>query len=97
MRLTNIAPTDARQYKQYLIASGLRAPTINRRLLSLKYFLEWGWRTKKIKYRFLLPKIVKQSQSIPKWLNRSQKNQLLRHLEQLGCKRDDDVINFKTA
>lgn len=40
MKLANITPTDARQYKQHLIESGLRAPTINRRLLSLKYFLE---------------------------------------------------------
>ncbi|MFT4058592.1 MAG: site-specific integrase [Legionella sp.] len=56
MKLLNITPTDARQYKQYLIDEGLRPPTINRRLLSLKYFLEWGWDTKKIKFRFPLPK-----------------------------------------
>ena len=56
MKLINITPTDARQYKQHLIDSDLRPPTINRRLLSLKYFLEWGWDTKKIQYRFPLPK-----------------------------------------
>src|SRR6187431_1478044 len=56
MRLANITPTDARFYKQHLIDAGFKAPTINRRLLSLKYFLEWGWHTKKIKYRFPLPK-----------------------------------------
>lgn len=71
-----------------------RPPTINRRLLSLKYFLEWGWRTKKIKYRFPLPKTVKQSQSIPKWLNRCQQNQLLRHIEQLGSKRDIAIVKI---
>ena len=43
MTLFNITPTDARQYKQHLIASGLRPQTINRRLLSLKYFLKWSW------------------------------------------------------
>lgn len=94
MRLTNITPTDARQYKRHLIDSGFKAPTINRRLLSLKYFLEWGWRTKKIKYRFPLPKSVKQSQSIPKWLNRCQQNQLLRHVEQFGSKRDIAIVNI---
>ena len=94
MRLTNITPTDARQYKQHLIDTSLRPPTINRRLLSLKYFLEWGWRTKKIKYRFPLPKTVKQSQSIPKWLNRCQQNQLLRHIEQLGSKRDIAIVKI---
>jgi len=92
MRLTNITPTDARQYKQHLVDTGLRPPTINRRLLSLKYFLEWGWRTKKIKYRFPLPKTVKQSQSIPKWLNRCQQNQLIRHVEQYGQKRDVAIV-----
>jgi integrase/recombinase XerC len=94
MRLTNITPTDARQYKQHLVDTGLRPPTINRRLLSLKYFLEWGWRTKKIKYRFPLPKTVKQSQSIPKWLNRCQQNQLLRHIEQLGSARDISIVKI---
>lgn len=94
MRLINITPTDARQYKQHLIDSGLRAPTINRRLLSLKYFLEWGWHTKKIKYRFPLPKTVKQSQPIPKWLNRTQQNQLLRHVEQFGSKRDISIVKI---
>ena len=92
MRLTNITPTDARQYKQHLIDTSLRPPTINRRLLSLKYFLEWGWRTKKIKYRFPLPKTVKQSQTIPKWLNRCQQNQLLRHVEQYGQIRDVAIV-----
>ncbi|MHA3124383.1 tyrosine-type recombinase/integrase (plasmid) [Legionella pneumophila] len=94
MQLTNITPTDARQYKQHLVDTGLRPPTINRRLLSLKYFLEWGWRTKKIKYRFPLPKTVRQSQSIPKWLNRCQQNQLLRHIEQLGSTRDIAIVKI---
>ena len=94
MRMINITPTDGRQYKQHLIDSGLRVPTINRRLLSLKYFLEWGWQTKKIKYRFPLPKTVKQSQPIPKWLTRSQQNQLLRHVEQFGGKRDIAIVKI---
>ncbi|MBA2650274.1 MAG: hypothetical protein H0U75_11930 [Legionella sp.] len=52
MKFLNITPTDARQYKQHLIDSNLRPSTINRRLLSLKYFLEWGWEANKIPYRF---------------------------------------------
>jgi integrase/recombinase XerC len=94
MKLINITPTDARQYKQHLIDSDLRPPTINRRLLSLKYFLEWGWDTKKIQYRFPLPKTVKHSQSIPKWLTRTQQNQLLRHVEQYGSKRDTAIVKI---
>ncbi|CZP45347.1 Tyrosine recombinase XerC [Legionella pneumophila] len=94
MKLLNITPTDARQYKQYLIDAGLRPPTINRRLLSLKYFLEWGWETKIIKFRFPLPKTVKQSQAIPKWLTRTQQNQLLRHVEQYGNTRDAAIVKI---
>ncbi|MBP7954068.1 MAG: tyrosine-type recombinase/integrase [Nitrosomonas sp.] len=92
MRLTNITPTDARQYKQHLIDTNLRPQTINRRLLSLKYFLNWGWDTKKIKQRFPLPKTVKQSQSTPKWLSRIQQNQLLRHVERYGNIRDIVIV-----
>jgi integrase/recombinase XerC len=92
MRLINITPTDARQYKQHLIDTGLRPQTINRRLLSLKYFLNWGLATKKIKNGFPLPQTVKQSQSVPKWLNRIQQNQLLRHAERYGSVRDVVII-----
>lgn len=94
MKLLNITPTDTRQYKQHLIESSLRPPTINRRLLSLKYFLEWGWSTKKIKNRFPLPKTVKQSPSVPKWLNRIQQNQLLRHVEHYGNTRDVAIVKL---
>ena len=94
MRLTNITPTDVRHYKQKLIDTDLRPQTINRRLLSLKYFLEWGWNTKKIKHRFPLPKTVKQSQSMPKWLTRIQQNQLLRHVECYGNTRDLAIVKI---
>jgi integrase/recombinase XerC len=94
MRLLNITPTDARQYKQHLIDSNLRPQTINRRLLSLKYFLEWGWDTKKIKNRFPLPQTVKQSQAIPKWLSRIQQNQVLRHIERYGNTRNLAIVKI---
>jgi integrase/recombinase XerC len=92
MTLFNITPTDARQYKQHLISSGLRPQTINRRLLSLKYFLKWGWDTKKVKYPFPLPKTVKQTQAIPKWLSRTEQNQVFRHIERYGKPRDIAIV-----
>ncbi len=94
MKLLNITPTDLRQYKQYIMDADLRPTTINRRILSLKYFLEWGWETKKIKNRFPLPKTVKQAATIPKWLNRVQQNQLLRHVEQYGSTRDQAIVKI---
>ena len=92
MRLHHITPTDLRQYKQYLLDAKRKPQTINRHLLSLKYFLNWGFDTKKIKHRLPLPQTVKQSQSIPKWLNRLQQNQLLRQVERYGSKRDMAII-----
>lgn len=92
MKLLKITPTDVRQYKQHLIDSGLRPQTINRRLLSLKYFLEWGWTTKRLKYSFPLPQTVKQTPTVPKWLTRSQQNKLLRHIERYGTLRDKVII-----
>lgn len=92
MDLLHITPTDVRQYKQCLIDSNFRPQTINRRLLSLKYFLEWGWDSKKIKYRFPLPQTVKQSQPIPKWLSRIEQNQLLRCVERCGKVRDIAIV-----
>lgn len=94
MRLHNITPTDARQYKRHLVDSGFKPKTINRRLLSLKYFLEWGWDTKKIKYRFPLPRTVKQSQTMPRWLSKIQQNQLLRHIERYGSPRDLAIVRI---
>ena len=94
MTLFNITPTDARQYKQHLIASGLRPQTINRRLLSLKYFLKWSWDTKKVKYPFPLPKTVKQTQATPKWLSRTEQNQVFRHIERYGKPQGYLTIKF---
>ena len=49
---------------------------------------------KKIKYRFPIPKTVKQSQVVPKWLDRKQQNQLLRHVEQTGNTRDIAIVRI---
>lgn len=79
LSLSKITPTDARQFKRYLINKKFKPSTINHKLLSLKYFLEWDWETKKIKFRFPLPKLVKQVASAPKWLTPVEQNALLRH------------------
>lgn len=94
MNLRHITPTDSRQYKQYLIDADFKPQTINRRLLSLKYFLEWGWDTQKIKYRFPLPQTVKQVQIAPKWLSRIEQNQLLRLVERSGKIRDIAIVRI---
>ena len=50
--IDKITPTDIRLYKQYLIEHEYKPNTINRRLLGLKYFINWGIDTKKIKTSF---------------------------------------------
>lgn len=92
MKLNKITPTDLRQYKSYLLERNFKPQTINRRLLSLKYFLEWGWDTKRIKYRFPIPKTVKQAVSMPKWLDKKEQNALLRYLERYASNRDRCIV-----
>lgn len=94
LSLSKITPADARQFKRYLINKKFKPSTINRKLLSLKYFLEWGWETKKIKCRFPLPKVVKQVASAPKWLTRIEQNALLRHIEQVASVRDIAIVKI---
>jgi integrase/recombinase XerC len=92
LTLSKITPTDVRQYKRFLIDSDFKPNTIIRKLLSIKYFLEWAWHTKRIKYRFPLPKLVKQAPSTPRWLTRIEQNALLRQVEQSGSVRNVAII-----
>lgn len=94
LSLSKITPTDVRAFKKYLIDSGFKASTISRKMLSIKYLLEWGWQTKRIKYRFPLPKLVKQTSTAPKWLTKTEQNALIRHFEQVGTTRDIAIIKI---
>lgn len=94
LSLSKITPTDVRHFKRYLIDSGFKPSTISRKLLSIKYLLEWGWHTKCIQYRFPLPKLVKQVPSAPKWLTKTEQHALLRHFEQVGLERDIAIVKI---
>ena len=92
--LHKITPTDVRQYKQNLFDKFYKPQTINRRLLSLKSFLEWGWDTKNIGYRFPVPKLIKATVLAPKWLNKLEQNTLLRHMERYAPQRNTAIIKI---
>ena len=92
--LHKITPTDVRQYKQNLFDKSYKPQTINRRLLSLKSFLEWGWDTKNIGYRFPVPKLIKATVLAPKWLNKLEQNTLLRHMERYAPQRNTAIIKI---
>lgn len=89
-----ITPTDIRLYKQYLIKQEFKPNTINRKLLSLKYFMQWGWDTKKLEYRFVFPKPVKEHNVTAKWLDRLEQNALLRHIEFYAKTRDIAIVKI---
>jgi integrase/recombinase XerC len=87
-----ITPTDIRLYKQYLMDNEFKPNTINRKMLSLKYFMRWGWDTKKMEYRFPFPKPVKENSITAKWLDRLEQNSLLRHFERHAKVRNIAIV-----
>lgn len=89
-----ITPTDTRQYKEHLLQQKFKPNTVNRRLLSLKYFLNWAWSNNKGGNPFQLPKLVNQGVLTIQWLNQEQQRTLLTSLEQRGNKRDKAMIKF---
>ena len=94
-RLTAITPTDCRLYKQYLVNVQRYKPnTINRKLISLHVFLDWALLKKRIKHKVVIPKQVRAQKHAPKWLTRTQVNQLLRLVEQTGNIRNIAIIKM---
>lgn len=89
-----ITPTDLRKYKKYLIELPMKPNTINRKLGVIKSFVKWLWETDKLKQRFPLPKLVKQVIVAPKWLDKNQQHQMLRHLEKYSQERDVAIIKL---
>ncbi|WP_150468478.1 tyrosine-type recombinase/integrase [Francisella sp. SYW-9] len=87
-----ITVTDLREYKHYLIDYPFKPKTINRRLGSLRSFIQWLWDTNTLKDKFPLPKLVKEDQPKPKWLDKNQQHALMRHLDRYGNKRDTHII-----
>jgi integrase/recombinase XerC len=94
MSFRKITPTDLRQYKRFLISSDRKPSTINRHLISIKVFLEWGWQVKQIKYRFPMPKPVRQNKIAPQWLGKTEQNSLLRYIECHAGNRDIAIIKI---
>lgn len=81
--LTDITALDARDYRTHLQETcGLAPNTINRRLASLRVFLEWA-----VEAGYLATnpatkiRNVQQVESGPRWLSRSEQNRLLNVLE----------------
>ncbi|WHA05717.1 tyrosine-type recombinase/integrase (plasmid) [Candidatus Bandiella numerosa] len=91
--LDKITPTDLRLYKKQLIKNK-KPKTINRHIASIKAFISWGVRTKKIKYNIPTPKNVKELKVGFKWLDRLEQNELQRKVEQTANKRNVAIIKI---
>ena len=89
-----ITPTDVRNYKEYLLQQKFKPNTVNRRILSLKSFLNWAWSNNKGGNVFQLPKLVNQEELTIQWLNQEQQRTLLTALEEHSNKRDRAIIRF---
>ena len=89
-----ITPTDLRFYKQYLVEENMKPNSINRKLGVLKSFINYLIETDRIKQRFPLPKLVVNTLTTPRWLDKNQQNAMLRHLEKYSNERDYITIKL---
>ncbi len=94
---TLITPTDLREYKHYLDEIlELKPQTINRKLSSLRSFLNWAG----IKGYFPdnrlphVPQPVREQASAPKWLDRLEQNSLCRIVEKGRKLRDIAIVKL---
>jgi integrase/recombinase XerC len=94
LKAHTITPTDLRAYKQYLIDYPFKPMTINRKISVINLFVIWLLDTDRIKSRIPLPKLVKLTQTAPKWLDKNQQHFMLRHLEKHGNERDLAIVRL---
>jgi integrase/recombinase XerC len=96
LKAKKITPTDLRQYKQHLIDHPMKPSSINRKIGVLKTFVNWLLDTDRIQQRFPLPKMVKETNTTPRLLDKNHQNAMLRHLEKYASDRDYAIICYAT-
>jgi site-specific recombinase XerD len=75
LSLEQITPTDAREYRQWLIARQAAPSSVNRRLSALRAFFEWA------QGQALDVRGVEEQSLAPRWLDRREQSALLREAE----------------
>ncbi|MCY7344831.1 MAG: tyrosine-type recombinase/integrase [Pyrinomonadaceae bacterium] len=95
--LSEVTPTDLREFKQLLLINKEMKPaSVNRRLASLRSLLKWANEVG-ISPDFQLskiPKFEKTEKTGIRWLDRKEENALLRSVERSGAKRDIAIIKL---
>lgn len=92
-----ITPTDLRDYKHYLSEIlCLKSKTVNRKLSSLKSFLNWAVGEELISEHHIphVPKPIPEEKVGPQWLDTSEQHALIRKVEHGNNKRDLTIIQL---
>ena len=93
--VSKITSIDLREYKQWLLHQRkLKPNSINRKLATLRSYLDWAEQVQLIKYRLPMPKFLSKPKLGPRWLDKQKQNQLLRTVEQYGNSRDIAIIKL---
>ena len=93
----SITPTDLRDYKHYLSEVLLLKPkTVNRKLSSLKSFLNWACAEELIPEHRIprIPQLIREEKVGPQWLSHLEEHALVRKFEQGKNQRDLSIIQL---
>ncbi len=88
-----VTAVDLREYKRDLSHS-LKPQSINRKLTTIKVFLNWAMSAGMIPSVPKIPKVVKENRRGIRWLNRSEQHALLTRVEQGGLERDLIIVRL---
>jgi site-specific recombinase XerD len=85
-----ITSPDLREYKTWLGDQGLKPATVNRKLASLRCFLNWAVDVRLLSrgHGVRVPKAVREQRRGPRWLDRREQHRLIRAVERSGKSRD---------
>jgi site-specific recombinase XerD len=91
-----ITPTDLRDYKRWLTGQDLKPATINRKLASLKSFLNWAVDVRLLRsgHGLRVPKPIREARRGPRWLDRREQHRLTRAVEHEGAARDVAAVKL---
>ncbi len=88
-----VTAVDLLEYKRYLSHS-LKPQSINRKLTTIKVFLNWAHSAGMIPSVPKIPKVVKENRRGIRWLNRTEQHALLTRVEQGGRERDLVIVRL---
>lgn len=86
-----VTELDLADYRRYLMEK-CKPTTVNRRLVAIRKWLDWGLEKGLVTKRPKIPKQVRQEKLAPRALSRKEQNALLRVVERGGKARDRAIV-----